>query len=223
MKILAIDTTGSVCSAAVMQDGKLLCEQYLDYQLTHSVKLMPMVESCLGAVNMELAEIDLFASVVGPGSFTGVRIGVTTVKGFMHATGKKAVAVNTLDCLAENISGFDGLICPMLDARRGEVYAAGYEGGVKIIKDQAIPLAALLEQIGGKKVLFLGDGAIALECEIKRAMPSAQFAPAHLMLQRASSAVLIASRTDERSWKDAFELEPYYLRQSQAERNDKGK
>lgn len=215
MKILAIDTSGSVCAAAVLQDDKIVAEVYVDNKKTHSQMLAPMIDDCLARADTALSDIDLFACAVGPGSFTGLRIGVSMIKGFCQALDKKCVGVNTLDALAQNLAGDTRIICPVIDARRGDVYTAAYKDDVRTDEYRAVQLTDLLDELRGKQVVFVGDGAIHFKQEII----CAGFSVAHdgNALQRASSVGLVAYSNTEQAV-SAYELEPFYLRQTQAER-----
>jgi tRNA threonylcarbamoyladenosine biosynthesis protein TsaB len=118
-----------------------------------------MVDHCLSFAGLHIDQVDLFACAVGPGSFTGLRIGVGLIKAFAHASGKPVVGVNTLDALAMNAFGTDEMICPIIDARRGDVYTATYHGGNRITEICAIQLDHVLSELQGKNVVFLGDAA----------------------------------------------------------------
>ena len=126
MRILAIDTSGPVASAAVWEDGVVRAEMVLNVGLTHSQTIMPAVDAVLRACDWTCADMDVFAAVAGPGSFTGVRIGVCAVKGMAHALAKPCVQVHALEALAMQARGFAGAICPILDARRDQVYSAAF-------------------------------------------------------------------------------------------------
>ncbi|MBR4173657.1 MAG: tRNA (adenosine(37)-N6)-threonylcarbamoyltransferase complex dimerization subunit type 1 TsaB, partial [Clostridia bacterium] len=132
MKIFAVDTSSSVASAAICDGDKLVCETVLNNKLTHSQTLMPMIEEVFKRSGLAPSEIDIFAVADGPGSFTGLRIGVTTVKALAHAVNKDVVGVNTLEAMCYNIPFCQNLISPIMDARRGEVYNAFYrfENGI---------------------------------------------------------------------------------------------
>ena len=124
MNILAVDTSANVAAAALVSGGKLLAESMLNNKTTHSEKLMPMIDFVLKNSGMDITDIDLFAVANGPGSFTGLRIGVSTVKGLAHAVNKPIVGISTLAGLAYNLFETDGLISPIMDARRSQVYNA---------------------------------------------------------------------------------------------------
>lgn len=226
MNILMIDTSGPACGVALSRDGKLVCEQELTSGMTHSQRMMPMVDSALSLSGMTIGQIDLFGAVVGPGSFTGVRIGVSTVKALAHASGKPCGGVDALEALAANVTGFDGVVCPILDARAQQVYGAMFEAGfppVRRMEDEAMKLTEYLDRVEatGKRALFLGDGAAAFETLIcERMGEKAVFAPMqHAGLRAASALALLAHRAQAgEAMEDGFSLLPLYLRAPQAER-----
>jgi tRNA threonylcarbamoyladenosine biosynthesis protein TsaB len=215
MNILAIDTSGSVCTVAVLHDDKILAEAYVDNKKTHSRSLAPMIDEWLSRGDLRLSEIDLLACAIGPGSFTGLRIGVSTIKAFCHALNKKCVGVNTLDALAQNLFGEKRIVCPIIDARRGEVYSSSYADGKRISGYRALQLADLLEELKGQEAVFLGDAALNYRKEIT----DAGFAVAHhgIALQRAGSVGLCAYANRDYAV-TAYDIEPFYLRRTQAER-----
>lgn len=215
MNILAVDTSGNVCTAAVLCDNKVLCEIYVDNKMTHSQTLGPMVDDVLKRAEKTISDIDLFACAVGPGSFTGLRIGVGMIKAFCHSSGKKCVAVNTLDALAYNLKGDKRLVCPIIDARRMDVYNATYKQNERNCEYRALQISDLLDELKGEDVVFVGDGSLVFEERISEA----GFSTAHrgIALQRASSVGLLAYGQRDKAI-SAYELEPYYLRQTQAER-----
>lgn len=215
MNILSVDTSGNVCTVAVLCDNKVLSEIYVDNKMTHSQTLGPMIDDVLKLADLSISDIDMFACAVGPGSFTGLRIGVGMIKAFCHSSGKKCVAVNTLDALAYNLKGDQRLVCPVIDARRMDVYTATYKQNKRISEYRALQISDLLNQLNGEDAVFVGDGSIAFEEQILET----GFTTAHrgVSLQRASSVGLLAyERRDEAI--SAYELEPFYLRQTQAER-----
>jgi len=226
MNILMIDTSGPACGVAVSQNGKIVCELQLTSGKTHSQRVMPMVDRALEMCEMAVADIDLFGAVTGPGSFTGVRIGVSTVKALAHAAGKPCIGIDALEALAANISGFDGVICPILDARAQQVYGAMFEAGmppVRLMEDEAEKLTLFLDRVEatGKAALFIGDGVEPCRTAIEaRLGDRAHFAAAqHLGLRAASACALAAEYAkDEENLKDCMTLLPLYLRAPQAER-----
>lgn len=223
MKILALDTSGQSASVAILRDGLIGYEAQLTNGLTHSQCIMPMVDQALTALGMTSADMDLFAVVVGPGSFTGVRIGVSTVKALAHATGKPCIGIDALETLAFGAGDFDGLICPILDARAQQVYGAVFRQGEtphRVMDDVAMKLVAFMDEVDqlGEPLLFLGDGARAFKAEIvARLGDKASFAPAHMSSIRAGSAVVLAHHYIDQAT-DYLSLMPLYLRAPQAER-----
>jgi tRNA threonylcarbamoyladenosine biosynthesis protein TsaB len=219
MNILAVDSSGNVCAAAVLKDERILSEYYVDNLKTHSETLEPMADACLSAAGLSLKDIDLFACAVGPGSFTGLRIGAGMIKAFAHASGKSAIGVNTLDALAFTVSGTDEIVCPVIDARRGEVYTAVYRGGERAGEYRAMSLTDLLAELKGQRVVFCGDAAIKYAADIRTASSGFRVAHPGIALQRAGSVGLVAYRMYQQGVRgDAYALEPFYLRETQAER-----
>ncbi len=219
--LLAADTSAKTATVALYENGVLIAEYTQNIGLTHSEGFLPLVENILSATKRDIKNIDYFAVTVGPGSFTGLRIGVATVKGLAHAVNKPLVEVSTLDALAENAPHFSGYVCPMLDARRQEVYAAVYKDGKKIMEDTPLSLTelfAFLKEHRGK-VLFLGDGAINYRDVIQKALKNkAVFAPAHVVLQRASSVGIAAMKQLESGNTVSYsDISIRYLKASQPE------
>ncbi|HOM01491.1 MAG TPA: tRNA (adenosine(37)-N6)-threonylcarbamoyltransferase complex dimerization subunit type 1 TsaB [Acetivibrio sp.] len=226
MKILALDTSALVAAVAVMEDDRLLAEYMLNHRKTHSQQLVAMIREVLGSLELEPKDIDVFAASTGPGSFTGLRIGVTTVKAMAYATGKPVVSVPTLDAIAYNIPISSFTICPVMDARNNQVYTALYdwdETGQKRITDyMGIPVPELVQLIKdmGKKVIFAGDAAKMHEEYFKKELgDGCKIAPGNLLLQRASSVAHIAYlKAMNNDLESCFDMVPFYLRKSQAER-----
>lgn len=223
MNILAIDTSGPVASCAVMVEGRVVHSISLCHGLTHSESIMPAVEDAMSASGLSCEDIDVFAAVAGPGSFTGVRIGVCAAKGMAHAVDKPCVAVHALEALAMNFYGFDGLVCPILDARRKQVYCALFDTSkgmpVRVGEDDAVALDELLNRLPqDKRILFAGDGLAVYADTIRERMGEhALIAPANLRdLRPDAVCTLAAAKQDE--WVAASALRPVYLRAPQAER-----
>ena len=219
MKILAIDTSALTATAAIIADGKLISEISTTTALNHSVTVMPMIDEILKKVNMDISEIDLFACSEGPGSFTGLRIGIGTIKGLAYGLDKKVVGVSTLLALAYNISFTDAVIAPIMDARRNQVYNALYkydgENLTEIVSPRALSVEELCEEIS-EKTIFVGDGVLAYKDKIKEILgEKALFANPQNLLQRAGSVAFAAQNL---SPIDAEELTAVYLRKPQAER-----
>ncbi len=221
--VLAIDTSGPVAGCAVLKGGRIVHQIAMNHGLTHSETIMPAVDEALSAVGLTCAEVDVFAAVAGPGSFTGVRIGVCAAKGLGHAVGKPCCAVHALEALAMNFYGFDGLCCPILDARRGQVYCAAFDmaGGmpVRALRDAAEPLTDFLARLPeGRRLAFVGDGVPVHARAVRDALDErALIAPPSLRDLRADAACVLAAAHPE-TWVDAAALRPIYLRAPQAER-----
>ena len=162
MRVLAIDTSSNVATVAVMEDELLLGEYILNHKKTHSQKIMTMIEQILSELELTVQDIDIFAAAIGPGSFTGLRIGVATVKALAHATGKPVVSVGTLEALAYNVPYAEHIIVPIMDARRDNVFTASYiwdEGFKEIGEPEAISIDECLESCGEfLDTIFVGDG-----------------------------------------------------------------
>ena len=223
MKILAFDSTATTASVAVTEDSRLLGEVTLNNGNTHSETLLPMAEALLGMLRLAVRDIDLFACSAGPGSFTGVRIGAATVKGMAFGTKRPCVGVSTLEALAYNMRGHCGIICPVMNARRSQVYTAIFESDGECVKrlseDMAIGVDELDEMLAAydANVYLVGDGIeVALDCFKKT---KAIAAPEKLRYQSAYSVsqVALCMHKDGKSVSDA-ELTATYLRLSQAER-----
>ncbi|MDL2232893.1 tRNA (adenosine(37)-N6)-threonylcarbamoyltransferase complex dimerization subunit type 1 TsaB [Ruminococcaceae bacterium OttesenSCG-928-L11] len=224
MKILALETSSQAASCAYMDDGRLVGEWYCNTGLTHSQTVMPMVESMLQSTGCGIDEMDVFAVSTGPGSFTGLRIGLSAVKGMAMALDKPCAGVSTLYGLAWNVVPFSGIIVPVLDARCKQVYTALLRSDGRRLEylrdDDALALEDLkdiLVHMKGDKLL-VGDGA-ALCMEAFADVPGVQMAPAHLRYQRASSVCMAALELmEEGRLVFAAEIAPAYLRLPQAER-----
>ena len=224
MKILALDTSGLAASAAVTDNGKLLAESLLNYKLTHSQTIMPLVDAVCKETETELNTIDYIACTCGPGSFTGLRIGAATAKGLALGLGKKIVPVPTLDALAYNIFGTENIVCPIMDARRSQVYSAFFTWDNGTLVRLSDYMAESIDDITekalafGKKVVFLGDGVAVHKAKL---VCHEEFiiAPPSLMVQRAS-AVADAAEVMAKAGKavTGADFEIMYLRKSQAER-----
>ena len=227
MNLLAIETSSSVAGAAVMVDGKLIAEEYLDHRLTHSEMILPMVDRVLHGAGLQTEELSAIAADVGPGSFTGVRIGVCLANGMAAALGVPVVAVDALEAMASLFPAFDGAVCPLLDARGEQIYAAAYFTGgeepVLAMERFAGNVNDFLEQLNtlGVPLCFVGDGAPVHEARIRALFPQARFAPPHLNRQRASAVAALAARRVARG-ETVREAMPMYLKKPQAERMKHG-
>ena len=224
MLILALESSAKAASVALCRDGVLIAQSQQCSGLTHSCTLLPMAEQMLKNTDTRLAEVDAIAVARGPGSFTGVRIGVCAAKGMAHAAGKPCARVNSLAALAAGLPFVPGVVCPILDARREQVYCAAYRwtGAAlpeKILPDAALPLTELLKALPENEIItFTGDGAAVHEARIRALLGErARFAPPHARVLRASSAAYWA-RLDSSCHMEARLLTPIYLRAPQAER-----
>ena len=220
MKILALETSAKAVSAAVTEDGKVLCSGYQDTGLTHSRTLMPIVEGMLKNTGLTVRDCDAIAVAVGPGSFTGIRIGVAAAKGLAFAAEKPAVAVSTLEAMARNVAHLEGLIICAMDARRSQVYNAlfrssGTGAPERLTEDRAIGLAEVAAMEGPR--IVLGDGApLCLKALAERDIPCVA-APPQLIMQNAVSVALCAGEAALRGGlMDPQALSPVYLRPPQA-------
>lgn len=222
MKLLVMDTSGPVCGVAVMEDEKVLCEYTAQNRNTHSANLMPMAEAALQSAGKTIGEMDAIAAVTGPGSFTGVRIGVATAKGLAHGAGIPCIPVDALEALSISAGGFDGVICPIQDARAGQVYGAAFRDGERMTADEPLKLEDFLEKILplGEQFLFLGDGVpVHRERILEILGEKAVFTPAHLNYLRPSAAGVLALRSETRT--DYLNLQATYLRPPNAQKNKK--
>lgn len=233
MKIIAIDSSGLVASVAIVEDEILVGEYNLQYKKTHSQTLLPMLAELKKMVELDLGTIDAIALAAGPGSFTGLRIGSATAKGLGLAMDVPLIEIPTLDGLACNLYGLEKLICPIMDARRNQVYTGIYE----FLKTREVPFSYRLSRIlpqcavsideivdrcngYGREVIFLGDGVPVFANRLSERMKVPySFAPAHMNRQRAAAfGVLALEYFREGKYVPAKEHAPEYLRLSQAER-----
>ena len=225
MKILAIDSSGLVASAALATEDSLLAEYTVNYKKTHSQTLLPMVDEIVSMLEFDLKEIDAIAITAGPGSFTGLRIGAATAKGLGMVLEKPIVAVPTVEALAWNLYGVQAVICPLMDARRNQVYTGLFECTDRVrplMEQAALSVEEIIEKVNelGREVIYLGDGVDAYKEKLcmDTKVPFS-FAPAHLSRQRAGSLASCAVQyMKEGKIQTAAEHEPIYLRLSQAER-----
>lgn len=226
MKILGIDSSGLVASAAIADEKNIIAEFTVNNKQTHSQTLLPMIEKVVDMSGIELEQIDAIAIAAGPGSFTGLRIGLATAKGIGLALKKPVVSVPTLEGLAYRVSVFDGIICPIMDARRNQVYTGIYKmdkGNLVCLSEQkAVDIHEIMEELEkyDEKVIFLGDGVeVQRETIEKEFKKEYCFAPIHLSKQSAAAvAVLGDIYFNQGKAEDAAEHKPIYLRKSQAER-----
>lgn len=232
MKVLALDSSGLTASAAVVEDdgvnSNLLAEYTVNYKKTHSQTLLPMLDEIASMIELDLNTLDAVAAAAGPGSFTGLRIGSATAKGLGLALNKPLVHIPTVDALAYNLYGTDRIICPLMDARRNQVYTGIYEfkdNRLHAIEPQmAVSIQEIAEKLCalGREVIFLGDGVpVYRYCltEVLMAGQKFSFAPAHVSRQRAGAVGMLAVQyIREGKIETAAEHRPDYLRLPQAER-----
>lgn len=226
MRILGIESSSLVASAAIYEDGITMAEYTVDFKMTHSQTLLPMIDEMVKLVGIDLNTIDAIAVSGGPGSFTGLRIGSATAKGLGLALNKPLIHVPTLDATAYNLFGASGLICPIMDARRNQVYTGVYcytDHRLDTVWEQdTMSIEALAEGLNclDHEVIFLGDGVAVYREKLQELLTIPfSFAPAHVNRQRAAAVGALAEvYYKEGKIQTAEEHEPEYLRKSQAER-----
>ena len=226
MRILGLDSSGIVASVAVVEDDVLVAEYTINYKKTHSQTLLPMLDEIVKMTELDLESIDAIAVAAGPGSFTGLRIGSATAKGLGLALKKPLVAIPTVEGLAYNLYDTPGLICPIMDARRNQVYTGVYcytDHRLDTVWEQdTMSIEALAEGLNclDHEVIFLGDGVAVYREKLQELLTIPfSFAPAHVNRQRAAAVAALAEvYYKEGKIQTAEEHEPEYLRKSQAER-----
>jgi tRNA threonylcarbamoyladenosine biosynthesis protein TsaB len=230
MKILALDSSGLVASVALVEDDNLIAEYTIQYKKTHSQTLLPMLDAVKNMVELDLSTVDAIAVAAGPGSFTGLRIGSATAKGLAFAMEKPIVPVPTVDGLAYQMYGTDALVCPIMDARRNQVYTGIYEFvceqgkyDMRVIKGQcAVSFDEIAEALNalGRRVIFLGDGVPVFRERMTEVMQvEYSIAPPHRCRQSAAGIAALGSLYyAQGKWESAEVHTPEYLRLSQAER-----
>lgn len=226
MKILGLDSSGIVASVAIVEDDVLIAEYTVNYKKTHSQTLLPMLDEIAKMTELDLNSIDAIAVAAGPGSFTGLRIGSATAKGLGLALKKPLIAIPTVEGLAYNLYDIPGLICPIMDARRKQVYTGIYrftDHQLKVVEDQmAVSMETVIEKLNqyGEAVTFLGDGVPVFHEFIAEKMTVPySFAPAHVNKQRAAAVAALGEiYYRQGKTETAMEHVPDYLRVSQAER-----
>ena len=225
MITLAFDSTAKAASVAVCDGEKLLALYNIDNGLTQSELLLPMAENMLKSLNLTFSDVELLACAVGPGSFTGVRLGVALVKGIAFGKGIPCVEVSTLDELAENLRGLSGIIVPCMDARRQQVYTATYRGRdgelEKLTEDRAMAISELAEELRAynEPIYLSGDGYAVAKRGLEAAGIKVEATPELLITENAYSVARIAVRKYEKGeYTTDLEIAPTYLRMPQAER-----
>lgn len=239
MRVLGIESASMVASVAIVEDGNLIAEYTVNHKKTHSQTLLPMIDEIVNMTQTDLGELDGIAVSAGPGSFTGLRIGSATAKGLGLALNKPLIHIPTLDGMAWQLWGCDGLVCPIMDARRGQVYGGAYdcvsgELPVAVIPADALDLREFLgkamqvvadEATPWKRLVFLGDGVPVGKSIIEEMLNCPySFAPAHVNRQRASAVAALGEvYLKNGKIESAAEHTPDYFRVSQAERERKEK
>ena len=230
MKILAVDSSAKTAGVAVVdENAQIISESFVNAGLTHSETLLPMVDSVLERAKLSIRDIDAFAVTNGPGSFTGIRIGIAAVKGLAAPHNTPCCGVSTLKAMAYNLMGDDCIACCAMDARCAQVYFAAFRcfaGKVeRLTEDMAIPASKLIDYLAeysAEKVICVGDGANIAYESLHDELPNVFLASANLRYQRAWGAAC-AAVSEDMDFKSASELLPVYLRLSQAERELKKK
>lgn len=232
MKILSLESSTIAASCCITEDGKILSRATVNANLTHSRTLMPMVTSSLNNADLSLKDIDAIAIAAGPGSFTGVRIGVAAVKGLAFPENKPCISVSTLEGIANLVKGlpFQGFVCPLMDARCGQVYTALFhitDGKLERVEpDSAIPSLDMKKRLETEKepILLIGDGATMCFDQWKDTLPNLYLAPLSFLYPDAIGVATVAEeKARNGETVSAEELLPIYLRLPQAERELKAK
>ena len=225
MKTLALETSAKSVSVAVTEDGKVLASSYQNIGLTHSVTLMPLLDGMLGNAALALKDMDLLAVAAGPGSFTGLRIGVSALKGLAWAEDKPCCGVSTLEAMAYGVTDFEGVVVGAMDARRQQVYNALFrtENGrvTRLCADRAVAMELVAEELAvmPEPKLIVGDGAVLLYDFLQKAGIGCRLAsPLHRQQSAAGVALAAEHLAAQGLTCSAQELQPVYLRLSQAER-----
>jgi tRNA threonylcarbamoyladenosine biosynthesis protein TsaB len=225
---LAVDSSTPVAGAALVEDHRVLIESFINYKKTHSETLLPTIDRIMKECDCSPADLDALALTVGPGSFTGLRIGMATVKGIAMAAHKPIVALSTLDTLAANAAGSDDLVGALLDARKNELYYGFYsmrEQGPEALQEamvgtpQAVVSQARELMAQGQRVILLGDGYYRYGAYFQQELQEQlKVMPGHLMLPRAAAAgILAVDKAGQGEFEDLYRLGPVYIRLSEAE------
>ena len=222
MKILSIETAGNICGVALTEDDILIKEELLDDGNTHSVKLMPLIDKLLSETNTKISDIDLFACDIGPGSFTGIRIGVSTVKAFMDVTNKKAIGITSLETLAYNIDT-DEIVCSLIDAKNENVYYGFLKKENEIYKKtddlsfENISNVIEIAKQKNKKIIFIGNGSTIYKDMIESKMNNAEVILDEEVNKLNARNIAFAAFKKQDEAVDSNNLSPVYLRKSNAE------
>ena len=222
MIILSLDSTSVTASVAISENGVMLAENFINNGLTHSQTLMPMVEKTLNDSGKSIKDVDLFAVTNGPGSFTGVRIGIASIKGMADALNRDCFAVSTLEAIAEPLKNEDFIVCAVMDARCNQVYTAIFDDGKRLCEDKAILIDELGEELKqyNEPIIFIGDGAELCYNKLSEVLENVHLADESIRFAHASSICRLAEakvNNGEETTKSS-KLIPFYLRLPQAER-----
>lgn len=230
MLVLGIDTTAGIASVALLENEKLLCEYSVNSGNTHSRTLLPMIESVLKNTDKKVSDIDLYVLAAGPGSFTGVRIGAAAIKGLAFADNTACVGVSVLSSMARGLESLKGIVCPVINARRGQVYCAVFRcsgtGKPERLTDDttlmAEELCELLSQYGGEDVYFAGDGTevvmpFCTDLNVKT-IPAVMNCQTAVGVAAEGREIYLEASEEEKKAFNHFELCPIYLKKPQAER-----
>lgn len=225
MKVLSVDASSSVATVAILDDNKLISEVIFNNQKQHSIILMDLIDSILKTNKLTLKDIDGFVISKGPGSFTGLRIGMATIKGLCFGSKKPFISISTLDALAYNSLNFNGIICSMMDALRGNVYCKFFRSNGSELKDLTDYLHLSIEEVISKanelndNIIFIGDGTNIHASRLNEEVENCYFPPNNLNIVRASSlGELGLKKLINGEYDDLNTSAPLYLRKSQAER-----
>lgn len=225
MKILSLDSATECATVAIIDNDKILGETIVNYKKQHSVIMMPMIDNLLKSCSLSVSDIDGFVVSSGPGSFTGLRIGMSTIKGLVQATKKPFVTINSLDGLANNLFNTQGIICPIIDALRGNVYTNFYRfknnSLVALNEPQLLSMEEVIKKCSdfNESITFIGDGTLKFKDNILNSLTKAFIAPSHLNVTKASSIGYLGYlRLANSEGDNVLNSSPLYLRLCQAER-----
>lgn len=218
MLVLGIDSTSDAATAAVVCDGTLLCEYTQNQKKTHSVKLLPMIMSMLSDMELSLSDIDIFACGIGPGSFTGVRIGASTMRAFCDSLQKPAAAVTSLEALADNVLCCDRTVISLVFARENECFVAAYENQKEILAPCVMTLDDIISFAEGKPCIFVGDGALKYAQRLSSLEGAVVANNRHSIISAGAIATIGYKKAIAGDIGNSTVIAPLYLRKSQAER-----
>ena len=222
MKILAVDSSSVTASVAITENGKVLAENFINNGLTHSQTLMPMVKKTINESGISVKDIDLFAITHGPGSFTGVRIGIASIKGMADALDKKCLPISTLEAIAEPLKNEDVIACAVMDARCNQVYTAIFNNGERLCDDKAVLIDELGEELKqyDKRIVFIGDGSVLCYDKLHEIIQDCDVADEKIRYVHGESIGFVAENKIKNGEEpiNSANLVPFYLRLPQAER-----